>query len=81
MYPRRTDRGGKTLALKPKSLAYDPIYRIKGVPDYDDGHDWHYIGSLDGVARFSDSTGHAVFLRLDRLTEIEHGRLAYTPPD
>jgi hypothetical protein len=70
-----------TLALKPKSLAYDPIYRIKGVPDYDDGHDWHYIGSLDGVARFSDGTGTAIFLRLDRLDEIEHGRLAYTPPD
>ena len=36
---------------------------------------------LDGVARFSDGAGHAVFLRLDRLDEIEHGRLAYSPPD
>jgi hypothetical protein len=75
-----TTTEGDDVALSLKSLTYDPIYRITGVPDHDEGHDWHYIGQIDGVARFSDGRGTAVFLRLDRLTEIEPGRLAYTPP-
>jgi hypothetical protein len=75
-----TTRRGDAVALKATSLTYDPIYRIKGVPEHDEGQDWHYIGHLDGVARFSDGHGKAVFLRLDRLAEIEPGRLAYTPP-
>jgi hypothetical protein len=58
-------------------------YRIDGIDEPGEAPAeyarWHYIGVLDGVARFNDGQGTARMLDVDRLVVVEHGRLRYKP--
>jgi hypothetical protein len=51
-------------------------YRIEGVEGSPDRL-WHYIGTLEGVARFLDGTATAVMLHVDQLTELGPAHLSY----
>jgi hypothetical protein len=66
------------MGMRAAQLTQAYLYRIDGAEGAPDRR-WHYIGSIDGEARFNDGQGSAVMLDLDHLVEIGPGRLRYKP--